>query len=338
MKRETIIAILGGALSALLMASATPLVAGALTPLAMLPAYLSQLPLLAVGLGLGVSAAIKAGVAAAVASALAANVIYGLMFAALVAAPAVLLTGVLLTRRPAPDGLLAWAPLGHAAGVMCAFASGAIVFATVMTSGLEGGLFGQLERLAASIAAEFDAPLADNPTISGRELAEAFVGVAPFAPGIMGASWLFMLAANGALAQTILRRAGRNLRPSPKFTDFSVPGWLSIAWGVVTLAWIAFDGAAATLAANLVLVLSVPFFFAGLAVVHAWAARFGMARRGIKGVLLFGLYGSLVLIRTPIVLIVVAIGLIDDVADLRRRAGAHQSAVPARHPNDNDED
>ena len=338
MKKETVIAILGGALSALLMASATPLVAGALTPLAMMPAYLSQLPLLAVGLGLGVSAVIKAGVAAAVASALAANVIYGLMFAALVAAPAVLLTGVVLNRRPAPDGGLAWAPLGHAAGVMCAFAGGAIVFATAMAAGLEGGLFGQLERLAASITAEFDTAFADDPTISGRELAEAFAIVAPFAPGIIGASWLLMLAANSALAQTILRRAGRNLRPFPAFTEFSVPGWLSITWGVVTLAWIAFDGAAGTLAANLTLVLSVPFFFAGLAVVHAWAARFGMARPGIRAVLLFGLYGSLVLIRMPIVLILVATGLIDDVANLRRHAGALKTSLPARRPDDNDED
>ncbi len=338
MTKETAIAIMGGALSALLMAGAGPLFGGTLTPLAMMPAYLAQFPLLLVGFGLGVPAVIKAAVAAAVASAVAANVVYGLMFAALVAAPAVLLTGVVLTRRPAPDGRLAWTTVGHTTGVLCAFAAGAIVLAAVLAGGMEGGLFGQLEKLASAIAAELSAALADGTAVEGRELADAFVALAPYAPGIIGVSWLLMLAANGALAQSALRRAGRNLRPSPAFAEFAVPAWLSIAWGAATLAWIAFDGTVGALAANLALVLMVPFFFAGLAVVHGWAARLGVARPGTRRLVLFGLYGSLLLIRAPIVLLLMATGVIDDVANLRRHAGAVPTLRPARDSADNDED
>ncbi len=338
MTKETAIAIMGGALSALLMAGAGPLFGGTLTPPAMMLAYLAPFPLLLVGFGLGVPAVIKAAVAAAVASAVAANVVYGLMFAVLVAAPAVLLTSIVLTRRPTPDGRLAWTTVGHTSAVLCAFAAGAIVLAAVLAAGMEGGLFGQLEKLAGAIAAELSAALADGMPVQRRELGDAFVALAPYAPAFVGVSWLLMLAVNGALAQSLLRRAGRNLRPSPAFAEFTVPAWLSIAWAAAILARIAFDGTLGALATNVALVLTMPFFFAGLAVVHAWAARLGVARRGTKGLVLLGLYGSLMLIQMPIVLLLIATGVIDDVANLRRHAGAVPTLRPARDSADNDED
>ncbi len=335
MMRQTIIAISGGALSALLMASSGPLMAGSLVPLGMIPAYLAQLPLLLVGFGLGVSASVKAGLSAVLVAVLVANVnlIYGLIFAAFVAGPAVLLASVFLTVRPAPDGTMAWMPIDQAAGLLCGLALAAIMVAVVLGAGLDGGLFGQLEGFAASIADELTTPDAGEPSALAQELADVFVALAPYAPGIVGASWLVTLATNGALAQTILRRTGHNLRPSPALTEFRVPGWLSIAWGVATLAWIALDGAAGRLGGNLALVLIVPFFFAGLAVTHALAARFKL-----KTFFLVGLYGSLALIGAPVVGVLIAAGLIDDVANLRRRAGGAQGRSSGRNAGDSDED
>jgi hypothetical protein len=334
MTKETKIAIAGGALSALLMASAVPLLSGAVAPLFAIPAYLSQLPLLLVGLGLGVSAAIKAGVVASVASALAADVFYGLLFAALIAVPAILVTGVVLTRRPAPDGTLAWAALGHSTAVLCAFVAGAILLAVVLGAGLEGGLFGQLERAGEMIASELNTSLGNDAAVDQeRILLDMFVEIAPYAPGILGASWLLMLAVNGALAQFVLSRTGHNLRPTPALSEFSVPGWLSIAWGTSVLAWIAFDGTAGALAANLALVLIVPFFIAGLAVIHWWAARVRM-----RWIILAWAYGLMVFVLAPVAVLIIMIGLIDDVVNLRRGGGSVQTSHSDRDAADNDED
>ena len=335
MMRQTIIAISGGALSAFLMASSGPLMAGSLVPLGMIPAYLAQLPLLLVGFGLGVSASVKAGVSAVLVAVLVANVslIYGVIFAAFVAGPAVLLASVFLTVRPAPNGAMAWMPVDDVAGLLCGLAMAAIMVAVLLGASLDGGLFGQLEGFAASIADELTTPDAGEPSALAQELASVIVALAPYAPGIVGASWLVTLATNGALAQTILRRTGYNLRPSPALTEFRVPGWLSIAWGVATLAWIVLDGTAGRLGGNLALVLIVPFFFAGLAVAHVLAARFNL-----KTFFLVGLYGSLALIGAPVVGVLIAAGLIDDVANLRRRAGGAQGRSSGRDAGDSDKD
>ena len=335
MMRQTIIAISGGALSAFLMAISGPLMAGSLVPLGMIPAYLAQLPLLLVGFGLGVSASVKAGLFAVLVAALVANasLIYGLIFAAFVAGPAVLLASVFLTVRPAPDGAMAWIPVDDAAGLLCGLAMAAIMVAVLLGASLDGGLFGQIEGYAASIADELTTPAAGEPSALAREMASVLVALAPYAPGIVGASWLVTLATNGALAQTILRRTGYNLRPSPALTEFRVPGWLSIAWGVATLAWIVLDGTAGRLGGNLALVLIVPFFFAGLAVAHVLAARFNL-----KTFFLVGLYGSLALIGAPVIVVLIAVGLIDDVANLRRRAGGAQGRSSGRDAGDSDKD
>ena len=328
------IAIVGGVLSALLLASTGPLVAAALLPLAMISANLAQLPLLLVGFGLGVSASIKAGLVAIVVSAFFADLIYGAIFAAFVAVPAVLLTGVFLTARPAPGGAMAWRPLDRVAGLLCGLTAGAILAAVVLGASLDGGLFGKLTSFAAAIADGLATQYADDPAaVPVLGLANAFVAMAPYAPGILGVSWLLMSAANGALAQTFLRRAGRNVRPSPTFAEFRVPGGLSIAWGVATLAWIVLDGAAKLLAANLALVLIVPFFFAGLAVAHALAAR-----SDLKKFILIGLYGSLAVIGLPVIGVLIAAGLVDDVANLRRRAGGARTRPAGGGPGDSNEE
>ena len=116
------------------------------------------------------------------ASAVAANAVYGLMFAVLVGAPAVLLTSVVLTKRQAPDGRPAWTTVGHATGVLCAFAAGAIMLAAVLAAGMEGGLFGQLEKVANVIATELGAALADNSAVDVGHLADTFVALAPRHP------------------------------------------------------------------------------------------------------------------------------------------------------------
>ena len=45
-------------------------------------------------------------------------------------------------------------------------------------------------------------------------------------PGIVAASWMIMLVANGALAQGVLARFGANWRPSPDLAGLGLPARL----------------------------------------------------------------------------------------------------------------
>ena len=73
------------------------------------------------------------------------------------------------------------------------------------------------------------------------------------------------------------------------------------------------DGQLAYLALNVVIVLLVPFFFAGLAVVHAFASG-----RQARTLLLVVFYFFLLVSGWPIAL-VIGLGVIEQWAGLRRR-------------------
>jgi len=80
---------------------------------------------------------------------------------------------------------------------------------------------------------------------------------------------------------------------------------------------------------NLCLILATPYFFSGLAVIHALAARNG-ARLGVL-VLLYVTLGLVILVLSWIaVLAMAALGLVDQIVGLRRRLLRAQGR-PNRH-------
>jgi len=77
---------------------------------------------------------------------------------------------------------------------------------------------------------------------------------------------------NAALAQGLLAKGGRNLRPSPRLRELTLPDWLSWALVAAALVALAAPGEIGYIGRNLVLVVAVPYFFLGLSVVHKMAA------------------------------------------------------------------
>jgi hypothetical protein len=145
--------------------------------------------------------------------------------------------------------------------------------------------------------------------------------IAPALPGFVVISWLTMTIVNGALAQGVLMRFGRNRRPPMRLDDIDLPRWSAPAFvALVAGASVAPDPVGFA-ALNMALILAVPMAFAGLSVVHA-AARSRSARMPI----LIGFYMCLFLFGWPIVL-VVGLGMIEQWMGLRRRfrpASPHQ--------------
>ncbi len=274
---------------------------------AFLLAYLAQLPLFLVGLSLGVGAsAIAAAVATAVLAAFG-GIVFALTFAAVNAAPALLVTRQALLTRTAPDGTLEWYPAANlltgivgAAGLL--FLGAALWFAT-SPGGLEGQVRAPIEAALNSMATrDWAVP----------QVAELATAIARILPGVVGASWLLTIILNGALAQGIAQRLGRNLRPAPDIRAIELPRWLHIAAAICGIG-LFFGDNAGFVSVNLLLMFSLAYFIQGLAVIHTVVSPWNQ-----KYLWLTAIY-ILFVIMWPAAVLVVLVGAIEPWAQLRRR-------------------
>ena len=63
--------------------------------------------------------------------------------------------------------------------------------------------------------------------------------------------------------------SNRNKRSSPDITTMTFPGWFPVVAAIVALAGLVLPGTLGYYGGNLTAILIMPFFFMGLAVVHA---------------------------------------------------------------------
>ena len=81
-------------------------------------------------------------------------------------------------------------------------------------------------------------------------------------------AWVFGVIINMALAQAIVVRRGRNLRPSPVYSAIEVP-WAVTFPFVATLGLSFVPGTLGFVGETLAAIIAIPYFFVGLAVFHA---------------------------------------------------------------------
>ena len=262
LSKHMLIALLGGGLSAVV---ALAFLTG--TPGALFLAYLAPLPVLLVGLGFGVSVGTVAGGAGFLATVALGGMVTAGLYALVNAVPALVVVGTMLSQRTLSNGTRAWYPAGFTLCWLTALAAGLFTAAAFLAWSAGSGV-------VAAISEFLDQVLANMlPHVSSEKRSELVALMIPLFPGMVGASWILMTAVNGALAQGILVRAGRNLRPSPRLVDLVLPDWMS--WLLVASAAMALLGVGEWqyTGRNLALISAVPFFFLGMAVVHTLASR-----------------------------------------------------------------
>ncbi|MFN3459936.1 MAG: DUF2232 domain-containing protein [Oceanibaculum sp.] len=285
------------------------------SPGAFLLAYLAPLPLFLSGLALGLTALLAAGVAAFVIVALASGSLMaaGLYLGIEVLPVAVLVRQALLSRPVmAADGTaggVEWYPLGRLTGLLAAMAASVLVLIWLVFAGGDGGLEAAVRTfLNAGLQGVLQAGGAD-----AGEITPAIALMAALFPGIAAASWVVMIAVNGALAQGLASRFGRNLRPSPDMATLELPRALLAALVVAAVVGLVAPGGLGYIGRNLLVVLGMAYLFAGLAVVHGFILRLAA-----RQVLLVVVYVTMVLFGWP-VLLVMLLGIVDQLFGLRRR-------------------
>lgn len=328
MNRGTVLALLLG------LAGALPLMVAFATPGGALFVLLVPLPLFLSGLSMGTGAAAISGAAASAALGLtvamdsaeaSSSVETGLRDALVIstativtlAAPVVVLVRQALLSRRTADGGVEWYPSGLLVTWLTGVGIGLLAFSAFSVLS-----FGEGKGIRAAFAARLSEAMSlAMPDMPQEKLAEAAQSIAPIGLGVGVDIWLLLLAVNGILALGVLRRYGRNLRPAPDIATLELPGWLALALAGAALLALLGEGDLAFLAGSLVFVLLLPFFFAGLAVVHA-AMRLHRAR----ATMLVIFYLILVFFTWPAAF-VTGIGLFDQWIGFRRRflsAGGEQ--------------
>lgn len=270
--------------------------------------FLPVLPLLWLGLGRAPKFALYSGIAASLIVALA-NAGAGLSFLLLLGFPAWALSRLALLWRADEGGQL-WFPLGIAFTRLTLYASAMVALAALIYVGHEGGI-------AAAVSQQMRRAL--DPL--GEEYAPAVILLAEHWAFLVFSTaiwlWGLMLYVYGWLANTLLARMGKNIRPDFTMRTFPMPNWMLSLLGLCALAALAGGASLAFIGKALLIALLLPYFFLGAAWMHTASA--GWPNRGF---LLFFIYFLMLAMLWP-VLILSGIGLVHHI---KRLSGSGDSS------------
>lgn len=276
---------------------------------ALLLSHFTLLPLFMAGLGIGLAGALLAGAAGLVVIGVAAGPLSACIYAGVNALPATVLCRQALLSRPTANGTVEWYPGGLLLTWLIGLAAVIYLLVLAYFEIFEDGLVAAVRATIQQYVDAIDAHMQPQNV-------EALKGAAPFVPGIAAAYYVLNATVNAALAQYLLRRSGRNLRPSIAFSELTLPRpllYVLAASVAVALISPSFSSIAYTLAS----ILSVAYFLLGLAVVHAY-----LGRRANRGSALFSFYVIFILLMvlfSAVGLGVVGLGIAEQLIGLRHR-------------------
>lgn len=231
--------------------------------------YITALPIFVVGLATG-------GANALIASAIGMGVLLFtatptvvMVYALLFVLPASGLVFLALRYRTGNDGKIYWYPEGYLLTALALYASLLFLGLAASVTGQEGGLLGITTHLLNEALPQITAQ--QKPEVAAR-IAEAIPQLARILPALVGCSWIFLMMISGFIGHIILRQQNWQLRDSFELKTIIIPQWLIVAAAVTGLAGYFAPGDYGYLATNLCMMLSLPFFFVGLAVMHVFAS------------------------------------------------------------------
>lgn len=316
MSRLQLAAIAAGVLSGL------TVLASMLAGIAGIPLiFIALAPTFAVGLSLGLGAALLSLAAAAAASWLGGSLVLGasggfyvaLNYVIAFGLPQAWLMRLALISREGPAGRQ-WYPSGRLLAWLVGLAVAFLAAAEIAFWGSEGGLAGAIHGPELELAVRMVGEIRGTP-MEESEVAVAASVVASIMPAMAANSWLVMMLVNGVLAQAVLARVGRALRPSMALADLELPiAMLYLFGGAMALSFA--PEPVGPLGTAAVMVISFAYLILGLAVIHALVRR--LAARQL---ILFATY-LLLVVMSWLAILVALLGLVEQGLGLRKRINA----------------
>jgi uncharacterized protein YybS (DUF2232 family) len=294
-------------------------------------ALMAPLPLYLVGLSMGARAVSISGAAAAMVVIAVTSGIGAVVYICTHVAPAFLISwkAALSQQTTGPSGATTrqWYPAGLLISWLVApqIAMLAFVFGLGLTNGegFRALVAGHMEPLLQVIRS---APQETLPTLAEKPSPEQMAAIenliVHFAPVTIALVGMLTSLANASLAQGLLTRFGRNIRPTPRMSEIVLPRSLILAFAICLPVHFLIGGDIGFLAITIAGILSFPIFISGLGVAHSLAER-----SKSPFAILFMTYAMLMIAGYVMMLIMTAVGLIDHFAGLkaRFRAGSSQT-------------
>ena len=297
--------------------SVLPVLISLASPEGMIFIIFAPLPLFFIGLGYGPRAGWTAGGIAAVLWGLIGGIQAAAGVAMTMIAPVCVLVWQALRSRPTKEGDVEWYPPGLLVAWLTGFgliwltACFLVLAAQFSPSGMEEALRLELKPILSQLV----------PAVEPSRLDALTEAAAAWGLGMTSASWMvLLLALNGVLAEGILLRFGRAIRPAPDIAQLNLPAWPVWILAAACVVAVVATGWPAFVARNAAITMLVPFFFAGLAVMHSLCRRFRAS-----GVALAVFYVALLLWAAVLPAGLAVLGLIDQWAGFRRRFLARPS-------------
>ncbi|MGY9004961.1 MAG: DUF2232 domain-containing protein [Alphaproteobacteria bacterium] len=308
MQKDALLAIAAGLASAVLHLSTQWSVIGAL-----FFTLLAPLPLFMAGFGLGLTRALPGLVVAGI-------VVWGgadfnrfVLFLAADLLPVALVVRFALLNRQTGDSEtdVQWYPPGLVLTWIALYGAGAFVLAMVITGSGPGGLQASVDQYVDGFQNLFAKASQNKPALV--QMLDSIKRVFPF---LVVTWWIVIVAANAAWGQKILVRLGQNRRPTPDFRTIELAPWLASGMVAATVAGLLGSGWLGFVATNVALILGIPYFLVGLAVIHAVSTKW----KGRTAVLL-SVYLMLFMFGWP-ALLIAGLGVMEPWAGVRARYGA----------------
>lgn len=309
MPRTVPIAIGAGVLSALIFAL---FLTG--SPLALVVSPFTMLPLLLVGLSNTVLVSgLAAGSGVLVIGLIGGSLSWAALYAAAEAVPALGLSRLALRKRAGPNGAPRFTASGPLFTVAVLYMAALFLVLYVALMGREGGMLGVIGEKIGLGLADMVQQRGSPADVAAFAASAAFI-----VPGVSAAWWLIILLANLAIAQGLLTRWGRNLRPALELGRMILPRWLVALFGLSVILGLVASGDLGFIGWTLGMILVVPFFFIGMVCLHL------LCRGWAPGpFVLIGIYLVLILRGWP-ALIAAVLGIAEQWIKLRDRIGGQR--------------
>ena len=276
---------------------------------------LTPLPLWLAALGLGVKAGLLASLISAAILAFG-GIQNAAAFLIMFAIPIGLASVLALQFKTDAQNKVYWSPPERPLLALTFYATAILLLVFIaLELGADKGLAGLMDEVKAEALRQIQLtmPAEQQP----ENMLAALEGLLRIMPGILMVGWVGFVLFWALIAQNVLQRQGHALRSNFELADLHLPRSLTlvcVALGLISLLPLA-DGYRVA-AINLSILLSTPFFFMGLAVMHAVANRNGAKRWYI----LAPTYGLLLLFFWPMAVLLSAVGILEPWCQLRQLA------------------
>ena len=276
---------------------------------AMMIAVLVTVPLFMAGLSMGALAgAAASAVGIATALALHGAPVAGIFAMSFGIPVAILVRQALLSRND--EGVVEWYPAGLLAATLTMIGLALAVAFTVILPLL--GVQDLAEAMLRGFAQNF---AADTEGVTAEELLSQInlERILRMLPGMVAGFWMLALLAGGAMAQNILEKMGRNLRPSPDFAGIELPNWLAVVAAASMAAGMFVPGPIGAYAVSMAFAACFPFLIQGLALVHSFIKKIQ------GGTILLVIFYLLVFPTVWPATLIVLLGAVEQFAGFRQR-------------------